>query len=308
MIVIVTDEAGAPVPVQALVKLYSETGRGQIWGITSKKKSQAEFDAVIPGDYEVQASAAGYETATQSLDVTSGSQMRVVPMRLRGNGDMEAGQLLRPVVMKQVQKGLSAMNAGRWEAAQKDFEAACRLAPENADVNFLLGFLFEERKDAGRAESYFVKAISADPQDVHALTALGQLRENQGDYTGAVAPLEKAASIDDEHWLAHWLLASAYFQEQQFPKARDEAASAIRTGKGAGNGAEFIHGLALERLGHRDEAIAAFDAFLRNEPQDPAAPAVRQALAQLQSRASDSGGAKNSVPVRALSPRKYGCK
>lgn len=305
--VIVADEVGTPLQGQAVVKLYSEKARTQTWG-TTNKKSEAEFRSVAPGDYELEASAGGYETATKSLDVTSEGQVRVVSIKLKRNADLKVGPLLSPDVMRRVRKGLDALGSGRLEVARKELESAYRAAPTNADFNFLLGFLSEEERDSKTAESYFVKAVSFDPRAAHALISLGQLREDRGDYAGAVAPLEKAVSINRDHWLAHWLLASAYLQQRQFTKARDEAEFAIRTGKGAGRGAEAIRGLALAYLGYKDEAIAVLSAFLRDEPGDPAAPAIRQALAQLQGHPSDSRELAGPLPVRTSSPLRGGCK
>lgn len=303
MIVIVTDEAGAPLRSVALVKLYSETTRAQMWE-TTRKQSEAEFDSMPAGNYELQASTAGYETATESLEVTSGSQIRVAHVRLKRTNDAEAGQSLGPAAMKNVEKGLALMNSGHWEVAEKQLETAWRLAPTNADLNFLLGLLFEQRQDPERAESYLTKAVSYDPRGVRALTLLGQVRESRSDYAAAVDPLEKAVAVDNNHWMAHWALAWAYFHLQEFPKARDQAETAVRTGKGAANGALVIQGLALARLGHSDEAIAAFGGFLRDQPGDPAAPAVREALANLQ--APDAG--QSIRPLQTFSPRKHACK
>jgi tetratricopeptide (TPR) repeat protein len=300
MLVIVTNQAGAPLPDQALVKLYCDASRHQLWENT-RNKSQVKFDSVPPCDYEVQASAAGYDTATESVDVMAGGQIRVVSMHLKRSGDIKPGQLLGSSAFKHMQKGLSAMSAGRLDVAQKQFESAARLAPANADVNFVLGFLFVQKQQLAEAETYFLKAVSFDPENVHAWTLLGQLHEQRGDFAGAVPPLEKAVSVDEHHWIAHWALALAYFHLQQFQQARDEAATTVREGDGAANAALVIGELAAVHLGKADEAIASFKSFLRDHPQDPAAPAVRNALAMLQTTRPQSAASDRNLPLQAVS-------
>src|SRR5208282_5168170 len=101
------------------------------------------------------------------------------------------GQVLAPRASKEVQKGISDLNAGRLDDAQKHLEAAQKLATTNADLNYLLGFLYLQKKDPKRAQPYLMKAISIDSHHVRALTALGQLRLQGKDYAGAVTPLEQ---------------------------------------------------------------------------------------------------------------------
>ncbi len=305
LVVVVADETGTPLGEQAFVKLTSDTTQTQSWG-TTHKRAEAQFDSLPPGDYEIEASAAGYATGRQSLYVMSGNQVYNVWIRLKGDGGgvgsgvMKPGQLLAPKAQKEAEKGLAALRSGHMDSAQKHMESAEKLAPTNADVKFLLGFLCERQKDPAKAEGYFVKATSLDPQNLRALTALGELREKTGDYPGAIGPLEKAVSLDHSHWQAHWILAAAYLHNEEFAKAQDEAEVAIKTGKGAANQAELILGEALAYAGELDKAIEAFQNFLREEPKDPAAPKVREMIAKLQSYAAKPGPAATSISLPIL--------
>jgi len=285
LVVTVTDEAGMPLTEQAYVKLTSEITETQAWG-TTHKKSEAQFDSLAPGDYQIEASAAGYETVRQKTYVMTGNQVYYVLIRLKGGADtsvIKPGQILAPKARKEAEKGLAALKSNHLDEARKHLESAVNLAPTNADVNFLLGFVWEQSKNPVKAEGYFVKATSCDQQNVRALTALGELRAKKGDYAGAIEPLEKALSVDKNHWRAHWILSNAYLHQQQYQKASDEAELAISTGKGGASGARVIEGQALVHLGQFDKAIEEFQKFLIEEPKDPAAAAVRELVRQLQS-------------------------
>ncbi|HUJ32693.1 MAG TPA: tetratricopeptide repeat protein [Candidatus Acidoferrum sp.] len=300
--VIVADENGANLGEQALVKLYSNMSQTNVWG-TTQDRSQIIFDSVPPADYEVEVSAAGYETTTKDLNVMTAGENYDLIVRLKEDGSGAVtnpmpGQLLAPKARKEADKGISALNLGKLDDAEKHLQAAYKLAPGNADLNYLIGFLYLQRRDSGQAETYFSKAVSLNPRHLRALTMLGQLRLQQKDYAGAVTPLEQAVSADPEYWLSHWLLAEAYLRTAAFEKSRQEAELAVKKGKGGGIRAEVVKGESLASLGKRDEAIQAFQTFLKEAPNDPAAPTVREMIAQLNS----AGVPAREVSVNAPAP------
>jgi hypothetical protein len=161
-----------------------------------------------------------------------------------------------------------------------------------------MGLLYQQKKDAVQAEAYFVKAVSFDPNNVRALTSLGQLLLMKDDYKGAAEHLEKAVSVDPASWQAHWELASAYLHLQRFDESRQQAQLAIQTGKGAANDAEFVLGEALARLGKTPEAIQALQTYLQSNPKSDTAPQIRDRIAQLQNPAkADAGTRPTSVAL-----------
>lgn len=286
VVVTVADENGNPIGEQALVKLYSDTNNTNTWG-TTQKRSEAEFDNVPPGDYEIEASAAGFQSGTQTLTVMSAHEVFTVLVRLKldasGSTPMiKPGQLLAPKAQKETEKGLSALKAGNLNDAQKHLDNAFKIAPTNADVAFLLGYLYLQKKDKDQARAYFEKAVSFNPQHARALTSLGELYIDDGNYQAATDPLEKAVSADPGHWQAHWMLASAYLHQHELEKSVEQAKLAIQTGKGAANNAELVLGDALAGLGKSKEAIDAFQTFLEANPKSEVDGAVRDAIAKLQ--------------------------
>lgn len=285
--VIVVDENGADLGEQALVKLASDTTSSNVWG-TTQDRSQIIFDQVPLADYEVEVSAAGFETTTKQVTVmTAQAYQLIVRLKRDDSGAVTnpaPGQLLAPKARKEVQKGITALNAANLNDAQKHLESAYKLAPGNADVAFLMALLYMRRKDSSQAESYLDKALSINPKHLRALTTLGQVRLQEKNYAAAVDPLERATTVDSGYWVAHSMLADAYLRTGDFEKARQQAELAIQKGKGAAIGSELVLGEALASLGRRDEAVQAFQAFLQQSPGNQAAPVVREMIARLQSR------------------------
>jgi tetratricopeptide (TPR) repeat protein len=302
--IIVADANGANLSQQALVKLYSNMTQTNVWG-TTQDRSQTIFDQVSPADYEVEVSAAGYETTTKDLNVMTAGEHYELIVRLEQEDSGAVmnpvpGQLLAPKASNEVQKGISDLNSGRLNQAQKHFEAAYKLASTNADLNYLLGFLYLQKKDPNQAQTYLMEAISIDSRHVRALTALGQLRLQEKDYAGAVTPLEQVVAVDAGYWMAHWLLSEAYLRNNDFEKSREQAELAIKKGKGAANRAELVKGEALANLGRREEAVQAFEIFLTDVPNDPQRAAVREMIAQLQNTSAPAYREASASTVSAL--------
>jgi len=283
--VIAADEHGANLGEQALVKLTSDMNGTDLWG-TTQDRSQIMFDDVAPNDYQVEVSAAGYETATQEVNVVFANQNYDVLVRLKRDPSSAVviplpGQVLRGKARKMAQKAIAALTAGKLNEAQKDLNKAYKASPGNADVNYLFGVLYSRKNDTSEAESYLKRAVSINTHHVRALAMLGELQLRQKNYKQAIASLQQAVSSDSGFWIAHWLLATAYLNSGAFQDAVQQAQLAIQTGKGAGTPAELILGEALANLGKNEQAIQAFQAFLQQDPHSPSAQGVRNVIAQL---------------------------
>ena len=286
IVVTVTDENGNLLNEQALVKLFGDVNYTNTWG-TTQKRSAAEFDNVAPGDYQIEVSAAGFQSYSQTISIVTPHEFFTVIVHLKLDSEAAApetkpGQVLAPKALKETQKGLAALQAGNLNDAQKHLDNAFKVAPTNADVAFLLGYLYLQKKDKEQAKTYFEKAVSFNPQHARALTSLGELYVDDGNYQAATDPLEKAVSADPGHWQAHWMLASAYLHQHELEKSAQQARLAIQTGKGAANNAELVLGDALAGLGKSKEAIDAFQTYLDANPKSSMDGAVRDIIAKLQ--------------------------
>jgi tetratricopeptide (TPR) repeat protein len=277
-----------PLKQQAFVTLYQRSSSLPLGTIMTTVSSEAVLTG-MPGYgwYTVTVTSAGYRTESKDFEYNAASGRVHVDVTLqpvsRADAAPAPGGTLPPKAREQMQKGLEAIQAGKFQDAIKEFQAAYDAAPKNGEVCYLLGAAYQKNKDLPNAQTYLEKATSIDPENVQALVALGQLRDQKKDYKAAIAPLEKAAALDGSEWLARWVLADAYFRTGEYEKARKSAEEAVEIGKGAANKAELIEGQALAQLGRREDAIKMLEAFLHDLPGDPAAPAVRAFIDKLQS-------------------------
>ncbi|MGH9733709.1 MAG: tetratricopeptide repeat protein [Candidatus Acidiferrales bacterium] len=282
----VAGENGLMLGEEALVKLSSPMNAMNLWRTTGGR-SEVTFTDVPLADYQVEVSAAGYKTKTEGVSVYAANQIYAVFVQLQsseaGTPVGVPGQVLVGRARSEAQKGIADLNASKLKDAQKHLEKAYKIAPGNADLNYLMAILSSRNNQTSEAEGYLKKAISINSKHVHALTMLGQLRLQQKDYKGAIDNLQQAVSANGQFWTAHWLLAEAYLRNGEFEKSRDQAEEAIQKGKGDAGAAELVLGQALANLGKLKEAEKAFETFLAKNPTSPAAGSVRGWIAQLES-------------------------
>ena len=105
--------------------------------------------------------------------------------------------------------GLKVLRTGNLDIAQQKLEAAQRLVPENAEVNFGLGNLWFERHDLDRARPFYERTLALAPRHTGALNNLGRLEAGQQHWNAAEKLLETSASIDPASVKPLFFLAEA---------------------------------------------------------------------------------------------------
>jgi tetratricopeptide (TPR) repeat protein len=289
---------------QSIVKLTNEGTKAVTWQTTTDE-SEAQFGDLPFGQYEIEVSAVGYLPAHKNLQAVSS----VTPYRLEIilQKDPAAIQLnfddgaMPAKARKETKHGVSALKSGKWDEANRRLDVAYKLAPENADVNFLLGYLYYQKKDFARATDFLGNASTLSRNNVQALTLLGRVSLQQEDYGRAVSNLEKAVLADSDYWVAHDLLAASYLKQQKFDKARDEARVAISKGEGKAIASQLVLGQALINLGQRQEGIQTLKDFVAAAPKNPSVPQVKELITRLEAAPVAATSAANvSLPTPAV--------
>src|SRR5580700_8636338 len=287
---------------QALLKLVSLPSQSATWQ-TSEDNSQAVFTNVPYGTYDVEVSAVGYLTAHKQMQVMV--SLRPLETVIVLHRDPEAVNLdvgdsvLPPKVRKATKRAVSALKSGHFDRAQKELDEAYKSSPSSPDLNFLLGYLYFQKKDFGQAESYLEKAANLNPHHAQALTLLGRTGLERQDYPAARSALEQAVLSDPENWLPHNLLADTYLHQKNYDKARDEAQVAIAKGKNAASPAQLVLGQALVNLGQNQEGIQALNIFLQESPKHPIAGQVRNLIAEIQGQESAPAPEEDMLQAKA---------
>jgi len=193
-----------------------------------------------------------------------------------------ADHLLSAKVRKEAKRAVFALKSGNLKEAQKQLDQAYKISPSSAELNFLLGYLYFQKKDFTQAGTYLGAAANLNPNNAQSLTLLGRTGLERQDYPAARSALEQAVMADADNWLPHDLLADTYLRQQNYDKARDEAQIAINKGKSEASPAQLVLGQALVSMGRDQEAIQALNLFLQESPRHPMAGQVRNLIVEIQ--------------------------
>jgi len=291
VIVTVRGENGSLLDRQAVVKMYNKNNH-TVFFRTTQDQSIATFEEVGIGIYDIEVSAVGYITTHQDfkadrelhtyrkdavikpdpaeIDLILSSEMPSIPPKAR----------------KAMNGGISALKSGNLKGAEKKLEAAYKLAPSNADINFLMGYLSFQQNRRSEARNYLETATKFEPDNFQALSLLGRVYIQEEDFIRAKEVLSRAVEIRDERWFSHYLLAESYLNLGDYEKSRDEAQIAIQRGESASNVAQLILGEALAGLGKDGDAVQALKTYLKNPTENSTVPAVRDLIASINTRTS----------------------
>ena len=219
---------------QALIKVINSTDHTATFQ-TTDDNAQSVLTNVAFGNYEVEVSAVGYLSEHKELLVTNSlapSKIEIVLHRDPAAIHLDVSDsILSPKARKEAKHAILFLKSNNLAAAQKQLDQAYGLAPNSADVNFLLGYLHFEKKEYPKAANYLGAAATLSPKNGQAWTLLGRTNLESEDYPAARSALEQAVIADGENWLPHSLLADAYLRQKEFGKARDEAQIALAKGQ-----------------------------------------------------------------------------
>ncbi len=281
----VRESTGVPLPVGAMVKLYS--GGGSYRTASTQDGATATFTKIFSGEYDVEVTALGYKTAKEHVSVFAGGATITVYIYMHPENEGASGSVAPPALIMtprlqgEIDKGLEKQRKREFEEARKHFEKAAKMAPGNPDVQYLLGMLeyVQEHFDAARKK--FELALSIYPSHERSLLALGELELRTGDPAAAAQTLEKAYQVNGADWRTHLLLANAYFLQKDYEKAIPHATRATELAKERAAMAWLLLGRILASAGKRDRAKRAFETLLRNFPKDSGAAEARAQIAEL---------------------------
>ena len=284
--VAVREASGIPVEHTPVVKLICPLSNISLSRPAADDGPMAHFFSVPAGDCRVEVSALGYKAVKESVEVLQSVTHRnqMVFVYLHPDGEAMSGG--RPVVVspnavKEIDKGMAAMQKKKNADAMKHLTKAALLAPTNPDVAYLLGMLALDSHDISAAGQHFQAAVSYAPTHERALLGLGYVQVDTNQWAPAVQTLEKAVQINNNSARAHLLLANAYAQLQNFPKAQEHAQRAEEFDRANAAPARVLLGEVLAAEGNKDGAKLEFDGVMRDFPNAPSATLAKEGLQHL---------------------------
>ena len=117
---------------------------------------------------------------------------------------------------------LKLKEEGRFLAAERLFQKAIEIEPENADYHFELGNLYIEKNDRERAKLELEQALMISPQHLPAHYNLGLVYRDLGFMSEAREEFRRVLDLDPNHVKAQLQIGYTY-QEEGFPEEARQA-------------------------------------------------------------------------------------
>ena len=166
--------------------------------------------------------------------------------------------------------GYLLQQSDRLQEAFEQLTAAIALDDGHAEWHFNLGIVLAKQGLAAAAIAAFSKAIDIDSGKYFYWTNLGAALESNGELARAEQCYQSAINIDPNCPDAFYLLSALYLALERFQEARHFNYCGIVVAP-PGSKPKIVLGQALHELGRVDDAIALFEAWLKEEPGNPVA-------------------------------------
>ena len=262
---------------------------------TTDGNGGATFDSVSSGRYRVRVSGPDVETTTSDLIETGGSLggpniTENIQVRLTNRAGTEAGGSSVAVIVpeaaqKEFKLGSKEMDKKHWEEAKDHFQKAIDAFPKYAEAFNNLALVEIQLKDGKSAVEAFRSATQIDPTLPQANLYLGQFYYENTQYKDAELYLLRAAADQPKNAQILTALANVQLQNGE----TDLALANARKVPSLSNHKQFaishlIVAQSLTGKGRDDEIAKEYEAYLKEAPDSPLAPRVRDALAKLKQK------------------------
>ena len=277
---------GAKVELRTGTRVNVQNSTAVIYNqtLTADESGLVQFQGLLEGGYVVEVTAPGYRPVMEDAAIDVGHRNIAFGVMLIPDGPLaKNGRAGGPPAkaLKEMEKGLAAMQVEKLNEAEQHLKKAQELAPMSPDVNYLVGVLYMRRGNSAQAREYLQKAVDVAPNHASALLALGQAEMQQRDYAKAAETLERGLQLQPTAWRAHYLAGVASYQMRDYAKALEQANAALASGQDKTGGSLLLLGQAQAALHERDAALATFNQYLKEQPKSTQAASVRQAIGKL---------------------------
>ena len=297
----VTDSRGQA--QRLMVHLFAD-GEMPAGAVYTGTEGQFAFQMVPGGEYWVVAEGEGFKPARQSvrLDIHTNPNAQVnlslesASAAVDSPGPMVSGSpSSRKVDVKksspsfnaravsEYAKGNARQTKGDTKGAIAHYEKAIRIDPLFYPALNNLGGAYESQGEHQRAEAALMRALEINPSDAQSYVNLGHVLYEEGRYGEARTRLEEAIRRSPNSATARFLLGSANLKLGDLASAESNLKQACLL---APKGLPAAH-LQLANVYLRSHDLAAarkeLEDYLRANPDDPQAPAIRKLLVSTQS-------------------------
>jgi len=166
-----------------------------------------------------------------------------------------------------IYRDLQTIATGASDWSIKSFESALSLEPLNPVIITEIGKLKLAGGDKDGAKTYFEKAMNMKKDYVDSGLQLALMDEAEGKTSDVLEKLESLVGAAPFSAEARFQLARAYYNDNEFEKAAQQAQQALIVFPNHSNSL-FLLGLAFDKMGEKDLALQALEKVLELNPNN----------------------------------------
>ena len=201
-----------------------------------------------------------------------------VAFRKHLDGDLEAAEkLYRELILADPGSadakhylGFLLQQSNRLPEAMEQISSAIALNGSHAEWHFNLGIVLKKQGLITAAIGAFSAATTLDPGKYFYWTNLGATLEQTSEFSRAEHCYQTANRLDPNCPDAFYLLSALYLKQERFAEARYFNYRGIVIAP-ADSHSKIVLGQAYHELGRANDAIALFENWLKEEPDNPGA-------------------------------------
>ena len=202
------------------------------------------------------------------------SSFLLVPCAFGQYSSLPSGEdhpVLGSKLQKELGKALEALRANKPSDALGHLDTVYRVAPGDADTNFLFGVYSSQTNDWVRAKSYWERVLSLSPNHLGALLSLGSILMRESKPNEAAQYLHRAVEAEPTSWRAHAVLADVYLRQGMLDESVAHGERALELGHGQAAVVQPVLARALDLRGDRERAALVLQSYLQEHAEDPVA-------------------------------------
>jgi tetratricopeptide (TPR) repeat protein len=264
-------------------KLTDQDGRVEFNSFTGSHRIRVTADSAYPyeGDFLI-AEVETFHVEVIRMRRKPDAQQPVIESKHVGTATVPLVRLKIPEkARKEFEKGSKALEQKNWAASRKNFQAAIDVYGDYDLAYNGLGIACTEMKDLATAQQSFRKAIELNDKFAEAQRNLARILLAEHKYQEVDALLSESLTAEPNN---AWALTNAAYAElnlHRFKQASDHALQVHALSHEGLANAHVIAGYALEELGERQEAIAQWRLYLKEDPNGPNAKHAQEKLLSL---------------------------
>jgi Tfp pilus assembly protein PilF len=186
-----------------------------------------------------------------------------------------------PDARKAFHKGMEAWEHNDYPKAAEQFEKAVTIYPEYDTAYNNLGVMYYQMGQTDKARAAFERSVALNDKNADGDRNLARMLIHDGNYIGAQDLLKKSLIVEPLNSVTLTLMCVTQIQTGDDHGA---LATSRKVHQLPHEGYALVHdvaGQAYERLGQPQNAAIEYETYLRESPNGPEAPQVRNALTRL---------------------------